>query len=747
MKIALVVHDYHKMGGQGRYVVELVERFAADHEVHVFANRVEERLPNGVSFHRVPAWRARALTTILTFLLPASRRVGSGFDIVHGQGLTVLRQDVITAHICTEAWFSAQANYQNGLRLSQAVFRALVAPLERAVFQPGRSREVIAISERVRRDLRSSYGRAQDVHVIRHGVDLVRFAPDKASNVRAAMRGHLGLPQTAFVSLYVGDLQKGAAIAIDAVASAPGAHLLLVSGSNSEPYRRTLVGHDLSDRVHFLGITKEIERVYAAADVFLFPTFYDAFGMVITEAMASGLAVIASRAAGATELIQSGHDGLLIDSLRDPGPFSLALRTLMDDAPLRIRLGENARRTVERISWDSIARETLRVYERAVATKRRGLTEARPRLTFLVNGSAGSASGLRAQAFAERLGAHYDIRLAFRSKRRGLSILRFLSVLCLSKARLVYVVDTAYSGIVAAAIYKRLAKTRIIVDTGDAIYELAKSVGSRGPFRLWLTKGLEALSIRIADRLVVRGTGHKQYLLARGIQRVTVIQDGVDLNDFQPQDSAELRRSLGLNDCLTVGLVGSVTWTPRHKMAYGWELIEVLRILADLPVKGVLIGAGSGLGRLKSLAKQLGLEDRILFLGWIPHDQLPRYLSVMDVCLSTQSNDLVGQVRTTGKLPLYMAAGRYVLATDVGEARLVLPSEMLIPYEGIKDNAYPARLADRIRALMDDRARLTLGALNRKIARDYFDYSQLVGKLAALFRDALDTAASAPSQR
>ena len=168
---------------------ELAERFALEHEVHIFANRAKEALPPGVQFHHVPAWRARALTTILTFLLPASRRVGSSFDVVHGQGLTLLRQDVVTAHICSDAWFKAQRGHQNGLRWDQELFRLLVIPLEKAIFQPRRSTHVIAVSERVRRDLRSSYGRFQKVHTIHHGVDATRFAPARDADFRKAVRG------------------------------------------------------------------------------------------------------------------------------------------------------------------------------------------------------------------------------------------------------------------------------------------------------------------------------------------------------------------------------------------------------------------------------------------------------------------------------------------------------------------------------------------------------------------------------
>src|SRR5690606_33770566 len=97
LRIAFVVHDYHRVQGHSRYVAELAERFAADHEVHVFANRFED-LPPGIVPHKVPALRFSALATIFSFVVPASLMVGRGFDIVHAQGFTVFSPDVVTAH-------------------------------------------------------------------------------------------------------------------------------------------------------------------------------------------------------------------------------------------------------------------------------------------------------------------------------------------------------------------------------------------------------------------------------------------------------------------------------------------------------------------------------------------------------------------------------------------------------------------------------------------------------------------------
>ncbi len=117
-------------------------------------------------------------------------------------------------------------------------------------------------------------------------------------------------------------------------------------------------------------------------------------------------------------------------------------------------------------------------------------------------------------------------------------------------------------------------------------------------------------------------------------------------------------------------------------------------------MKGVLIGDGSGIPFLREQCRQYGIEDQVIFTGRVAYEALPEYLCAVDICLSTQSNDVVGQVRTTGKLPLYMATGRYVLATRVGEASLVLPDEMLVDYEGVVDPSYPGRLAERLRGLL-----------------------------------------------
>jgi glycosyltransferase involved in cell wall biosynthesis len=332
------------------------------------------------------------------------------------------------------------------------------------------------------------------------------------------------------------------------------------------------------------------------------------------------------------------------------------------------------------------------------------------------------------------LRSNFDIRIAYRSCRKALSILRFITMLARWRPAVSYVFDMSYSGVLAGALHRWAAGNHIVIETGDAIYELARSTGSRGRVGLWLTRCLEKFSFHVADRVVVRSHGYRDWLLGQGIP-AAVIPDGVSTGQFTPLAVADLRRQYGLEGVLTVGLVGWSMWSDKLQMCYGWELVELIRLLKGAPVKGVLIGGGSGIPRLRALCREYGIEEQILFLGYIPFEQLPRHLNLLDVCLSTQTNNLVGQVRTTGKLPLYLATGRYVLASRVGEAAQVLEEDMLVPYEGLKDHLYPHKLASRIAVLLKHPERLRSSERNVSVAKTHFDYSVLAEKMAQVLKE------------
>jgi UDP-glucose:(heptosyl)LPS alpha-1,3-glucosyltransferase len=365
LRIAFVVHDYNRHLGHSRYVAELAGRYRHEHDVHVFTNTVDDPDTAGITFHHVPAWRPNALASILSFVVPGTLAVRGRFDVVHAQGLCGLRHTVATAHFCQAAWYTALRRQGQRLSWKQHTTLRLVTGLERRALCQPQTRRVVAVSRLVRENMAEFYGRTAGVEVVYHGTDVERFHPDNRGRFRREVRAAVGVPDDRFVALYVGDLKKGAAAAVRAVAKTPGITLLIVSGSDTTQVRRTAGEADVTDRVIFHPHSRRVETFFAAADAFVFPTVYDPFGLVITEAMASGLPVVTSRAAGAAELVTPGVDGFVTDEPWDADAIAAHLAALRDSPNLRDSVGHAARRRVEPLTWDRTAAETLAVYRRA----------------------------------------------------------------------------------------------------------------------------------------------------------------------------------------------------------------------------------------------------------------------------------------------------------------------------------------------------------------------------------------------
>jgi UDP-glucose:(heptosyl)LPS alpha-1,3-glucosyltransferase len=110
---------------------------------------------------------------------------------------------------------------------------------------------------------------------------------------------------------------------------------------------------------------------YGAADLFVFPTLYEAFGLVITEAMASGLPVLVSASAGAAEdLIRDGQDGILISDPHDSAEVAAKIRMITDSWELRTTLSSLGRLRVLQTGWEQYGSQLLKVYDEALARKK-----------------------------------------------------------------------------------------------------------------------------------------------------------------------------------------------------------------------------------------------------------------------------------------------------------------------------------------------------------------------------------------
>jgi glycosyltransferase involved in cell wall biosynthesis len=211
----------------------------------------------------------------------------------------------------------------------------------------------VAMSAAIRDEFLAAGVPPEKVAHIPHGVDTRRFAP--APGGRAALRERFGLPADAVVVAYTGRLLKGKGLEdlLEAfarvAASRPEGRLLIVGSgegqslSVEEALRRRADAPDLAGRVVFTGRLDDVERALQCADVFAFPSVFEALGLSLIEAAACGLPAVGARTGGIPDVIADGRSGLLV-APGDVDGLAEALAALVDDPVRRAALGAEARR-------------------------------------------------------------------------------------------------------------------------------------------------------------------------------------------------------------------------------------------------------------------------------------------------------------------------------------------------------------------------------------------------------------------
>jgi glycosyltransferase involved in cell wall biosynthesis len=206
----------------------------------------------------------------------------------------------------------------------------------------------VAVSAAVRDDYRASLGLdVRRVDVIHNYVE--RLGMHRPAASRADVLAEFGWTTKTFVLLNVGRLarEKGHMHVIGAMpaimAAAPEARLLIVGDGPDEAQLRAEIQRlGLDDVVMLPGKRRDVANLLAAADVFVFPSIAEGFGIAAVEAMAAGVPVIVTRAGGLAEIVEDGVTGLVVPTA-DPVAIAAAVIRLYGDASLRQRLVERAR--------------------------------------------------------------------------------------------------------------------------------------------------------------------------------------------------------------------------------------------------------------------------------------------------------------------------------------------------------------------------------------------------------------------
>jgi len=212
-------------------------------------------------------------------------------------------------------------------------------------------------------------------------VDLRLFKP-LPPDEKTHLRQRLGLPINKVIALYTGRLvsYKGLPLLLDTwsqiVADGNQALLVLAGGGSMDIYNceedlRARVNADgLQEQVIFTGEVRNVAEYLQAADLFVFPTEKEAFGISVIEAMACGLPVAATPVGGLSDIITDGANGLVVQPAEGQQLYT-ALTKLIADQELRAQLGQAGCKTArERYSTEIVSERYEQLFAQAVKTAR-----------------------------------------------------------------------------------------------------------------------------------------------------------------------------------------------------------------------------------------------------------------------------------------------------------------------------------------------------------------------------------------
>ena len=373
-RIALVIDRFDGRGGAEIYTRDLatwlVDRGC---EVHVVARSIgprEQALP--LMFHEVGRRSGRDV-----FAAAGSERLAAiRPDVSHDMG-AALGCDVFQPHVGSS--LACQ-------RAADMAYPAWYRPLRRLMHTASRRRDlarfterqfagcgslIVAVSRRVATDITALHGvPSARIRVVHNGVDADRFDVARNRDAGNALRRRLGFDASEVVVIAVAHNHR-----------LKGLHVLerVIRRLRRDalPVRLLTCGgsvHGRSDpAVVRVGRVTDMPALYAAADIAVQPSFYDACSLVTLESLASGLPVITTRLNGASELITPGIDGFVIDGPRDTNAMAECLAALVADRWRRAVVGQAARNLALSRSSNASFAALMAVYAEVLAARGRVL--------------------------------------------------------------------------------------------------------------------------------------------------------------------------------------------------------------------------------------------------------------------------------------------------------------------------------------------------------------------------------------
>jgi glycosyltransferase involved in cell wall biosynthesis len=356
---------------------------AEGHEVHVFCRSVEDASAKDIHWHRISGPRYPHIAEFLGYVLQCQAAVRrSEFDIIHAAGSVYRGADVYGIHNIQPAKrrVLASINGQDDVgflrRTTREIYLRTTSRYERLCYEKksGPKPVFLPVSTGVERELRTYYRIGDSpVRVVPNAADTEVFRPVTVG-VRNAWRRREGLDEGDVVMAFSGGewYRKGLDLAIKALAlvKEPRLRLLVLGLDDAQPrFEQLAIESGVGDKVVFAGFRRDVQVGLAAADLFLFPSRYEAFSIATLEAAACGLPIIAARINGTEDFIKPGVNGEFIE--HDSEKIARTLCFLLSAPDRLVKMGVAARASVEKeYTWDRVAQITRDCYDEILKNRR-----------------------------------------------------------------------------------------------------------------------------------------------------------------------------------------------------------------------------------------------------------------------------------------------------------------------------------------------------------------------------------------
>ncbi|ACV24345.1 glycosyltransferase [Methanocaldococcus fervens] len=239
------------------------------------------------------------------------------------------------------------------------------------------------------------------------------------------------------------------------------------------------------------------------------------------------------------------------------------------------------------------------------------------------------------------------------------------------KPDVVYASAPLIASSIPAILAKKIKKIPLIIDWDDCFVDFSKYKPKPWNLCYW-----EYLAVKNADKVVVVSDKLKELAMFLGKKEedIEYIPNGVDLNLFNPEkykeDRIKIRKKYKIKDDeIVVGFVGNINDLGNNNFVGK----DVVNCAIKLKKEGILdkfrfliVGFGSGLNLFKDYVKKNEIKDRFIFTGYVKHEDIPKYISAMDVALIPVGKNFTDLTRSSCKLKEFMAMEKIVITVNFG---------------------------------------------------------------------------------